>query len=90
MVFHIFFNLIRKLKSQWQLVTMGYRGDSGDALVCNTGGFMARLLKECPFLGKTTYIDKLPIIKKDNIWLLFLLSFPCLDRLSICVVINKS
>lgn len=51
---------------------------------------MARLLKECPFLGKTTYIDKLFIIKKDSICLLFLSSFPYLHRLSICVVVNES
>lgn len=49
-------------------------GDYGDAIICHIGGFMATLLKECPFLCKTTYINKL--LKKENICLLSSQVFP--------------
>lgn len=49
-------------------------GDYGDAIICHIGGFMATLLKECPFLWETTYINKL--LKKENICLLSSQVFP--------------
>lgn len=50
------------------MVTMGYRGDYGDVLVYNTGGFTAR--ESAHFLAKPlilTYIDKLTIVKKFSL-----------------------
>lgn len=77
MVFHILLNLIRILAEESTAVGHN-RGDYSDAQVCNTGGLVARLLKECPFLGKATSIDKLAVIKKDNICLFVPLEFSLL------------
>lgn len=58
MGFHIYFNPIRKVTEESTAVDHNsYKGDYGDALVCNTWGFTARVAQECPFLGKTTYKD---------------------------------